>query len=341
MAHLSDNGLYTIEYGSSAWRSILNDNISKTITETKLNNGITTNINLTGDISQTGNYNLTGDITQTGDYNLNGNLNLSGNLVVGGTTLTTHLVTAEDDIKFTDENKGVVLKDRSDGHFYRIYVDNGACDVEQTTTPTSTLDVVDIFGDNSGVALYQLDDNTNDTGGQYDGTPTDITYDTGKFSDGAVFNGSSSKIENTSLDISSYSAVTFSFWLSTTTTSSGSLMGFSGNNDMAIQTSNGTTCRLYFRSNTNYTDVSNFFVNDGTWHHYAFVIDSNGTNHYKDGSSVTTTSQALSGVTTTFDIGNVTDSGGNNSYFNGKIDQVRIFNRTLTDDEINQLYNES
>jgi len=107
MAHLSDNGLYTIEYGSSAWRSILNDDISKIITETKLNNGITTNINLTGDINQTGNYNLTGSL------------------------LVTNIATHQDDVQFTDSTKGVILADRSDGNNYRVYVDNGTLSVEQ------------------------------------------------------------------------------------------------------------------------------------------------------------------------------------------------------------------
>jgi len=210
--------------------------------------------------------------------------------------------------------------------------------VIETNVNVDSTAIHDIFGDGSAVATYNLDGNANDLSGNYNGTATNVTYGTGKYGQAAVFNGSS-KIENTSFDINSYSAVTFSFWMSTTT-SGGDLMGFSGNYDMAIQIINSTTCRLYFRSNLKYTDVPNFFINDGTWHHYAFVIDSNGANHYKDGASVTTTGQVLSTVTTTFDIGNVTDTSGNNSYFNGKIDQVRIFNRALTQDEINTLYNE-
>ena len=211
-------------------------------------------------------------------------------------------------------------------------------DVVETYVSVDNTATHDIFGDSSAVATYNLDGNANDLGGTYNGTATGVTYGAGKFNQAGIFNGSS-KIENTSFDISSYSAVTFSCWMSTTT-SGGSLMGFSGSNDMAIQTINSTTCRLYFRSNLNFTDVSDFFINDGTWHHYAFVIDSNGANHYKDGASVTTTGQVLSTVTTTFDIGNVTDTNGNNSYFNGKIDQVRIFNKALTSDEVTTLYNE-
>ena len=137
MAYLSDNDLYTIEYGSSAWRVILNDNISKTLTETKLNNGITTTINLTGDFNQTGNYTLSGDFNQTGNYTLSGNFNqtgnytLSGNISISGTTLTTGVVTAQNDIQFSNNSKGIILADRSDGNNYRIYTDNGALKVEK------------------------------------------------------------------------------------------------------------------------------------------------------------------------------------------------------------------
>ena len=137
MAQLSDNGLYTIEYGSSAWRVILNDNISKTLTEQKLANGINTNIKQQGDFSQTGNYTLSGDFSQTGNYTLSGafsqtgNYTLSGNISISGTTLTTGVVTASDDIQFTDKNKGIILKDRSADKSYRLYIDGGNLNVEE------------------------------------------------------------------------------------------------------------------------------------------------------------------------------------------------------------------
>jgi len=107
MAYVSDNGLYTIDYGSSAWRVILNDNITKTVTPTKMANGITSDFSLTGDF------------------------NLAGNLNVSGTTLMTGIVTSQNDIKFSDSSKGVILKDRSDGNNYRIYTDNGSLKVEK------------------------------------------------------------------------------------------------------------------------------------------------------------------------------------------------------------------
>ena len=52
------------------------------------------------------------------------------------------------------------------------------------TFASTTISTTDIFSDNSGVALYQLDGNANDTGGV-----------SGKFGSAAIFNGSSSKVE--------------------------------------------------------------------------------------------------------------------------------------------------
>jgi len=138
MAQLSDNGLFTIEYGSSAWRVILNDNISKTLTEQKLANGINTNIKQQGDFSQTGNYTLSGDFSQSngsytlsGDFKQTGNYTLSGNISISGTTLTTGVVTAQNDIQFSDNSKGIILADRSDGNNYRLYTDSGTLKVEK------------------------------------------------------------------------------------------------------------------------------------------------------------------------------------------------------------------
>jgi hypothetical protein len=44
------------------------------------------------------------------------------------------------------------------------------------TYASSTKSTTDIFGDGSGVALYELDEDANDTGGTYNGTPTNINF---------------------------------------------------------------------------------------------------------------------------------------------------------------------
>lgn len=44
------------------------------------------------------------------------------------------------------------------------------------THSSTTKSTTDIFGDGSGVALYELDENANDTGGTYNGTATNVNY---------------------------------------------------------------------------------------------------------------------------------------------------------------------
>ena len=75
------------------------------------------------------------------------------------------------------------------GVFDQMRIFNKALSSSEVTTlygethASTTIATTDIFNDNSGVALYQLDGNANDTGGV-----------SGKFGSAAIFNGSSSYI---------------------------------------------------------------------------------------------------------------------------------------------------
>jgi hypothetical protein len=63
---------------------------------------------------------------------------------------------------------------------------------------------------------------------------------------------------------------------------------------------------------------------------------------YMNGTLVSTTNTAGSaiyyGSNDQPHIGAMTDCGGQNNYFNGSIDEVMVFNKTLTATEINSLY---
>ncbi len=88
------------------------------------------------------------------------------------------------------------------------------------------------------------------------------------------------------------------------------------------------------------TLVSGVKINDDTWHHISFTKNGSTLSLYIDGnSSVTTTTDTTTGTTT-------------NSYplyiggeqcsvypFNGKVDEVRVYNRALSATEITALYN--
>ena len=208
--------------------------------------------------------------------------------------------------------------------------------------PIST-EKVDCFNDGSGVALFQFNGNANDTGGVYNGTWNGTEqYDTGKFGQAAKFDGSS-YVGNDNLNIGDLKVVTFTFWASSTQTTGFKIMGADDNNndDFALSFTSGTDFHPYFRTNLNNdTTVNDAFINNGSWHFYTITFDSNGFKIWRDAILLKDNgSQQISATSSKFRIANVTDASGNTAYYTGLIDQVRIFNRALTNEEIKALYN--
>lgn len=85
----------------------------------------------------------------------------------------------------------------------------------------------------------------------------------------------------------------------------------------------------------------------GSWYHFAVTTDVNGTKIYVNGVEKASNSNFISNTyvdgtdlsiavdVDTFGIAPYTDQ--NSKYFNGKIDDVRIYNRALSGTEIQQL----
>ena len=88
-------------------------------------------------------------------------------------------------------------------------------------------------------------------------------------------------------------------------------------------------------------------INDGGWHHYTVTYDgssfASGIKIYEDGISLalTVASDSLTGSilnNVNIEIGD-RDSGASSLNYPGLIDDVRVYNRVLTSDEIKRLYN--
>ncbi len=218
--------------------------------------------------------------------------------------------------------------------------------INGTVTLSGTVDITsntNPFGDSSLLAKYELDSNANDTTGTYNGATTNVTYNSGRFGNGAVFNGTSSEIDvakgiqgdstnfSWSLVFNSSKASGASTLLSTRdhTASKGLLL--------TIDTSGVLYLHLNGTSNTIYEAMFTPELNT-TYH---LVLTKSSGDYYKlyiDNvlvytSTVTTSPNVL--VNEYASIGYTRDVNGN--YFEGLIDQVEIYNRVLTTLEILEL----
>jgi hypothetical protein len=82
--------------------------------------------------------------------------------------------------------------------------------------------------------------------------------------------------------------------------------------------------------NDYYTGIA---INDGNWHHVAATYDGTTVKIYIDGALVASTTKTLNTISSEFSIG-YRGVGNPSEYFNGDIDEVRIWNIVRTQSEI-------
>ena len=203
-----------------------------------------------------------------------------------------------------------------------------------TTDTTQILDA----GTTQSVALYRFEDNANDT-----------SNSTGKFGKGAVFNGSNSQISTSGF--ASLSQVGVSMWVNMPDVSqqAGLIARYDTNREFAIYMYSGTlTASIYYNGNNgNATSItaSSYMSND-TWHHIAYTANgSTAPKLYIDGSEVGTPQYTDSAKCAYYSSSENLDIGhfaGVASYnYEGKIDQVRVFDTALSASDVTTLYNET
>ena len=200
----------------------------------------------------------------------------------------------------------------------------------------------------TATALYQLEDNTNDTCGSNNATDTtDITYNSsGKFGKSAVFNGTSSYFK---LPFSTLgdSAFTLSLWLNFDDLASEryifSKYPGSGGYGFLCQSPPGAstiTFTAYNSSSTAYSVATTTSMSTGVWYNYVLTFDfSSSIKAYLNGSqeATTTPSGTFYQNSDTVFIGRY-HAGA--TYFDGEMDQIRLFPSALTPDQVTEVYNE-
>ena len=202
----------------------------------------------------------------------------------------------------------------------------------------------------TATALYQFENNADDTCGTYNGTFTTPSYTTGKFGQAASFNGSSSYID-TSLTIPVNSSFSTSCWINISSAQSQGFIIAEGDwnawstASFGIAFTGSSIIELSIGNNggsggTQVQSSSSISLNN--WTNIVGVIDIGNTlKLYINGIEAATRSLSSNnrnaGSPPGFKFG-----GANSSYyFNGLIDQVRIFPNALTVDQVSALYTET
>ena len=200
----------------------------------------------------------------------------------------------------------------------------------------------------TATALYQLEDNTNDTCGSNNATDTtDITYNSsGKFGKSAVFNGTSSyfKLPFSTLGDNPF---TISMWLNFDDLASEKFIfskypGSGGYGFYCQSPASATTITFtaYNTGATGYSVVTTTSMSTGVWYNYVLTFDfSSSIKAYLNGSqeATTTPSGTFYQNSDTVYIGRYWNGP---TYFDGEMDQIRVFPSALTASQVTELYNE-
>ena len=213
-----------------------------------------------------------------------------------------------------------------------------------------TTDTLDLEGIPAGscVAYYKLDSTAADVTGNYDGTATNVTYtNSGQFSQAAVFNGSNSRLQLNQHPTASL--FTASMWINfNDVTTAQNILGNITATAYAVGWTLGIASGKITLITGNDTSAPwemiktyDFVFSTNTWYHLVLVSNGASTNDlYVNGSVSTFTGTppqiALNNAGPNIEI----SFGGGVRVLNGKIDQVRFFNKALDSGEVAQLANE-
>ena len=197
------------------------------------------------------------------------------------------------------------------------------------------------------VAHYSFNGNANNVKANYNGTVSGATMSTGRGNDNNTaysFDGVDDYIDFGSGILSGNGSFTIVVSINSTTTSSRILQqrdaqGFNGQYMLDILDNGSIKFNTYYYG-FKWNVTSSSALNDGSWHHLAFVQKDNGGQMYLNGILEQTDNTGgkvnLTSSLKTYIGGDLRDY---NSYYSGKVDDLRIYSRALSVSEIQTLHN--
>jgi hypothetical protein len=209
------------------------------------------------------------------------------------------------------------------------------------------------------VAYYPFNGNANDESGSgHNGTNYGAILTTDRFNRANTafsFNGTSSYIKASANGLPTAERTTSAWFYTSNLTKQHVLLAYGGNSPSPPGTSWFLTVSPTFFNVAVHFDTNSlqyYFSTQpvGSWYNFVAVTSSNGTKIYINGVLKANNSNYINNTYVSgrdFSIGVCVDRNGlapftdaNVDYFNGKIDDVRLYNRALTESEIQALYQE-
>jgi hypothetical protein len=196
------------------------------------------------------------------------------------------------------------------------------------------------------VSYYKLDEssgNAADSVGSATLTNSNTTYDTGKINNGAISNGTSSRLYGTlPVDPDNYNAgfsISGWFYFNTNTNNQFALIIAESASWGSIIIGNDTS-KLYYRFGTGVNPnghLTSTATPTGSWNHIVITHAGTSDKMYLNGSVIdSSTGGTLANNGTTL---NLLSNSGVNLFMDGKIDEVGIWTKELTSTEVTELYN--
>jgi len=163
----------------------------------------------------------------------------------------------------------------------------------------------------------------------------------GKF--GAAFygNGSNSRIDSTSIGAwpSGNAPRSISFWMYSDSYADGGIVAYgtaASNQGFAFYIGSSQLIMTFYAVNANI----NYALSTGQWYHVVATHDGTTFKAYINGSEEYSDTRTLNTGTAGFRVGGV-PWNNSSEFFNGKIDQVRVFQKALSSSEVSTLYAET
>jgi hypothetical protein len=199
------------------------------------------------------------------------------------------------------------------------------------------------------VSYWNMQGNSNDYVGTNNGVDTTITYSTGNgiVGEGAGFNGSSSGIAIAQNSDLTPSTMSWSFWVKPNSLpSTGNLNNLidkrdntNGTNGYGIGLYNpsGTQTIIFASKNSDSWPSWSVTLSTSSWSNLVFIRSGTAVTLY-----INDVSQGASGMVTFTDFSTNLYFGnrsGNNFFYNGAMDEIGLWSKALSSQEISDLYN--